>query len=220
MYNEEDYMMLSGVQHFEFCRRQWALIHVEQQWFENIHTIKGMFLHEKAHEAKTEIRNGVIITRGMNVFSRTLGIRGICDVVEFRPDPNGVTLQGRMGKYVPVPIEYKKGKPKSHNADVLQLCAQAACLEEMLVCDVPEGFLFYGETRRRLHVVFNHELRIRLTEMLEEMHEYYKRGYTPKSKVSKSCKACSLNDVCLPKLAKSGSVSAYLSDKLNEKEVQ
>lgn len=144
-------MLLSGIQHYAFCPRQWALIHIEQQWEENYFTVMGNIMHENAHDRDfVEKRKNIVITRGMPVFSRTLGVRGDCDIVEFRPDKAGIPLKGREGTYQPVPVEYKRGKPKEHDADVLQLCAQAMCLEEMLVCAVPKGFLYYGETRRRL----------------------------------------------------------------------
>jgi CRISPR-associated exonuclease Cas4 len=215
-HDEDDYAMISEIQHFTFCRRQWALIHIEDQWQENPRTIEGKFLHEKTHEARSEVRDGVIITRGMRVFSRELGVNGICDTVEFHADPGGVSLYGRNGTYRPVPVEYKRGKPKEHNADILQLCAQAMCLEEMLLCEIPEGFLFYGETRRRQHVIFDIALREEVSEKFAEMRRHRKRGYTPRVRPSKSCKACSLNDICLPTLLKKNSVKLYLSEKLPE----
>jgi CRISPR-associated exonuclease Cas4 len=211
---DDAHAMISEIQHFTYCRRQWALIHIEAQWQENLRTVEGRFLHESAHEAQSEMRGSVIITRGMPVFSQKLGVNGVCDVVEFHPDPNGVTLHGRIGTYRPIPVEYKRGRPKEHNADVLQLCAQAMCLEEMLLCEIPEGFLFYGETRRRQHVLFEESLRNDVSVKFNEIHTYRKRGYTPKVKPSKSCKACSLNDICLPMLMKRNSAKAYLNEKL------
>ena len=144
-YNEEDYLMLSGIQHFEFCRRQWALIHFEQLWDENLRTVEGDIMHKRAHnEALTESRNGVITTRGMAVFSRKLGISGICDVVEFiRDDVNGYDIYKREGKYQIVPVEYKRGEPKEGLEDILQVVLQAMCLEEMLCCKVDKGYLYY-----------------------------------------------------------------------------
>lgn len=139
-YCEEDFLQLSGLQHFAFCRRQWALIHIEQQWKENLRTVEGDLFHRRAHDDQARERRGdVLILRGLSVASPTLGISGTCDVVEFRADPGGVPLQGEEGLWVPFPIEYKRGAPKSHRADELQLCAQAMCLEEMLCCAVPEG---------------------------------------------------------------------------------
>lgn len=218
MYEEEEFLSLSGLQHFAFCRRQWALIHIEQAWQENLLTVQGQFLHEKAHEAASEKRGAVIITRSMQVFSRELGIRGVCDIVELHRDDNGVAIHGRDGKYRPIPIEYKRGKPKEGEEDVLQPCAQAMCLEEMLVCEIPQGCLFYGETRRRLPIVFDEMLRKRVRGNLEEMHGYYRRGYTPRVRPSKACKACSLADLCLPRLGKIHSASDYLRSALSGEE--
>ena len=170
-YQEEDYLLLSGIQHFVFCRRQWALIHIEQQWEENVRTFEGRVMHENAHNADFhEKRNGVIMVRAMKVFSREMGISGECDVVEFQPAPEGITLAGQKGTYIAVPVEYKRGKPKPHNADEMQLIAQAMCLEEMLMTRIPKGYLYYGETRRRTEVLFTEELRQSVRSCFEEMH--------------------------------------------------
>lgn len=207
----EDLLPLSGLQHFAFCRRQWALIHLEQQWQENLRTVEGGLLHRRAHdEAARERRSDTLILRGLQVVSHQLGLSGQCDVVEFHATPKGVPLQGEEGLWQPYPVEYKRGKPKSHQADELQLCAQAMCLEEMLCCTVPEGALFYGETRRRVPVSFSAELREMVRAMLEEMHRLYRRGYTPKVRRSKSCNACSLKELCLPALMKGDDVETYL----------
>ena len=143
MYEEEEYLGLSGIQHFVFCRRQWALIHLEQQWADNLRTVEGELLHERAHdEGLSESRGDLLICRGLRVASPRLGISGACDVVEFHADPAGVSLAGRPGLWRPVPVEYKRGRQKEHDADELQLCAQAMCLEEMLACEIPRGFLY------------------------------------------------------------------------------
>ena len=218
-YNEDDYLNIAGLQHFAFCRRQWALIHIEQQWQENLRTIEGQILHEKAHGGySTEKRNDVIISRGMAVFSRTLGINGVCDIVELHKSHDGVKIFGREGLYKLVPVEYKRGKPKEGDCDALQLCAQAICLEEMLLCDIPKGYLFYGETNHRQMVELSQALRDKVQSMLKEMHAFYDRRYTPKVKPTKSCKACSLAEICMPKLNKSLSVSKYIRDNISEEE--
>ena len=121
------------------------------------------------------------------------------------------------GRWLPYPVEYKKGEPKENNADVLQLCAQAMCLEEMLLCDIPEGSLFYGQNRRRTHVEFTEELRGQVKSMLTEMHDLWKKGYTPKVKPKKGCNACSLKEICVPKLSKSKQVASYIEASLTEK---
>lgn len=200
-YEEEDFLLLSGLQHFSFCRRQWALIHLEGLWAENILTAQGQLLHKNAHqEGFAEKRRDLLVTRGLRVFSRALGITGSCDIVEFHRSPQGVPLAGREGRWLPVPVEYKRGHAKENPADRLQLCAQGLCLEEMLACPVPAGCLFYGETRRREEVPFTDSLREEVAAMLLEMHQYAKRGYTPKVKPGKSCKSCSLRELCLPGL--------------------
>ena len=215
--------MISGIQHFSFCRRQWALIHIEQQWQENYLSMEGHILHENAHEAGAEKRGDTLIIRDMPVVSHTLGIRGQCDVVEFNSDPDGIELHGRYGaagvRYTPVPVEYKRGKPKEEHADLLQLCAQAMCLEEMLVCAIPLGYIFYGEPRRRLRVNLDDALREEVKTLLREMHMLYARGYTPKVKTGRFCKACSLEDLCIPQLNKSQAVHSYIDKHIRESDV-
>lgn len=217
-YKEEDYLMLSGIQHFSFCRRQWALIHIEQQWNENLRTVEGNIFHKKAHDGySSEKRQDVIISRGMPVFSPTLGISGVCDIVEFyRDDKKGISLHGREGRYLVYPVEYKKGQPKEDEADILQLAAQAMCLEEMLECEIEKGYLYYGEIRRRIEVRLDGDIRQQVRDTFEEMHHYYERRYTPKVKRTKACNACSLKDLCLPKLMKEQSVKKYISKRIEE----
>ena len=218
-YIEEEYLMISGIQHFKFCRRQWALIHIEQQWEENIHTVVGELMHKKAHDPYlTEKRRDTIIARALPVASREMGVTGECDVVEFHRCGDGIRLHGHRGYFSVYPIEYKKGKPKITEEDKLQLAAQAMCLEEMFSTQIPEGALFYGETKRREIVEITEELRSKVREMFQEMHQYFDRKYTPKMKYSKSCNACSLRDICLPRLGKSGSVRAYITQMLKEEE--
>lgn len=217
MYEENEFLQLSGIQHFAFCRRQWALAYIEMQWQENVRTVEGRLLHEKAHDTTSrEKRGDLLISRGMPIHSRTLGISGECDVVEFHREEDGITLQGYEGTYKVVPVEYKKGKPKQGNADILQLTAQAMCLEEMLCCDIPFGYLYYGEIRRREKIEFSKEIRKEVCEMFREMHGYFSRQYTPKVRWSKSCNACSLKDICLPVPGKTKSVKNYLDEHLNE----
>lgn len=218
-YGDDELLMLSGLQHFAFCRRQWALIHVEQQWQENLRTVEGQLLHQRAHDITLrEHRGNVLLLRSMAVVSRELGLSGQCDVVEFHQDPTGVPLQGEKGLWIPYPVEYKRGKPKSNQADEIQLCAQAICLEEMLCCSIPGGALFYGEPRRRTPVVFSSELRERVKTYADEMHQLFRRGYTPKATRTKSCNACSLKDLCLPQLARRKSVSQYLHEAMEEEQ--
>jgi CRISPR-associated exonuclease Cas4 len=201
--SEEDYLQLSGIQHFAFCKRQWALIHIEQLWEENLRTVEGSLLHARAHDSSfTEKRRGVIVTRDMPVVSRTMGVSGKCDIVEFHQDErHGVPLFGRKGTWCPYPVEYKRGKPKITDIDRLQLCAQALCLEEMLVCEpIEQAALYYGELRRREAVELTPELRGAVVAIFSEMRQYYDRQHTPRVKPTKSCNACSLKNSCLPSL--------------------
>ncbi len=162
-YNESDFLQLSGIQHFVYCKRQWALIHIEQQWKENLHTVQGNIFHQNAHDGfLREKRGDTVITRGLPVFSKSLGINGVCDVVEFKKAQDGIHITGLNGSWVPVLVEYKKGKPKQNECDVLQLAAQAVCLEEMLVCTIEKGYIFYGETRHRTEVQIDEEIRDKL----------------------------------------------------------
>lgn len=217
MYDEDEFLMLSGLQHFAYCRRQWALIHIEQQWMENERTIDGQLFHKKAHDSGLiEKRGNLIITRGLHIKSATLGVAGICDVVEFHRSEKGIPLHNFEGQWQPYPVEYKKGKPKENNADELQLCAQAMCLEEMLLCDIPSGSLFYGEKCRRTNVAFTQKLRLQVKDMIYEMHDLWRKGYTPKVKPQKGCNACSLKEVCVPKLTKAKSISSYIDTYLTE----
>ena len=217
MYNEDEFLQLSGIQHFAFCRRQWALIHIEMQWKENLRTVEGQILHENAHNPEmNEKRGNVIVVRAMPVHSRKMGVSGECDVVEFHKSDKGAHINGREGVYMPVPVEYKRGEPKSDNIDILQLAAQALCLEEMFCTDINYGYIYYGETRHRLKFDFDDEIRNEVVRLFEEMHLYYRRGYTPKVKISKKCNACSLKDLCVPVLNKNKSVAEYIDKFISE----
>lgn len=214
---EEDLLQLSGLQHFAFCRRQWALIHLEQQWAENLRTTEGQLDHARCHDdTQTERRKDLLITRGMRVVSHRLRMSGNCDVVEFRASEAGISLQSAPGFWQPYPVEYKHGHAKETDADRLQLCAQAMALEEMLVCRIPEGALYYCETRRREVVPFTEELRAATQRMADEMNQYFARGYTPKVKPGKRCNACSLKELCLPVLCRNADAKAYLRSHLDE----
>lgn len=215
--NEEEYLMLSGIQHFKFCKRQWALIHIEQQWEENVKTIEGQHLHEKADQPFIrEKRRDKLIVRGMPVQSRTLKINGICDVVEFIRDNKGVEIIGEQGKYIPVPIEYKRGKPKKDETDLVQLAAQAICLEEMLVCEIHTGYMYYNEIKQRVKVPITKDLKAKVKALVEEMQHYYSRKHTPKVKTGKHCRSCSLQHICLPDMMSRQSVKSYIEGMLRE----
>lgn len=215
IYSEDEYLLLSGIQHFAFCRRQWALIHIEQQWAENYRTVDGNIMHERVHDAGFhEKRGDTIITRAMAVSSARLGLSGECDAVELKRSDDGIEIYGLEGKYSVMPVEYKRGEPKDDDCDIMQLTAQALCLEDMLCCHIPFGFLYYGEIRRRVKVDFDADIRGRTESAVKEMHELYKRKYTPKVKRRKACNACSLKDICLPVICGNKSASDYVEQML------
>ncbi len=202
-YSEDEFIQLSGIQHFVFCRRQWGLINVEQAWEENLLTAEGRLMHDRAHDPfLKEKRKTVIISRAMPVVSKQMGVTGECDVVEFTKADDGISLIGYDGKYKVCPIEYKRGAPKLEDSDRMQLAAQAMCLEEMLLCHIDEGALFYGETRRRERVEITAELRDKTQKAFREMHEYLQLGRIAAPANDARCGACSLKDVCMPKLAR------------------
>lgn len=217
-YTPDELLPLSGIQHFVFCRRQWALIHIERQWQENALTASGRLLHKRADDPHfTETRKGVIIARAVPIASYELGLTGICDVIEFTESLEGVSLPGRQGLYLPTPVEYKRGQQKRGRSDEAQLCAQAMCLEEMLLVTIPVGYLYYGKTRHRIAVELTEDLRDFVRKMAAEMHTYFKRGYTPRVKTSKACGSCSLADLCLPKLQdKAIPASKYIQQQIDK----
>jgi len=216
-FEEEDYLMLSGIQHFAFCRRQWALIHIEQEWEENVLTIEGSHLHEKVDNPfMREKRGSTLYVRALPIYSRQLGISGICDMVEFKRSEHGVSLDKEEGLYHPKPVEYKRGKPKKHDSDVLQLTAQAMCLEEMLGTTISEAALYYHEIKRREPVIITKEMKQVVETMTKEMHHYYRKRYTPRVKTGKHCLRCSLRNRCMPELLERERVSTYMNRMLAE----
>lgn len=217
-FNEEDnYLMLSGIQHFIFCRRQWALIHIEQQWEENVSTIEGQYLHRKADQPFIrEKRGDKLVVRAMPIKSKQLKITGVCDVVEFIRSSDGIELNGLEGKYLVFPVEYKRGKPKNDESDILQLTAQALCLEEMLLCEINTGFIFYNEIKHRVEVLLTNELKKKVKSIVSEMYDYYLRRFTPMVKTGNFCKSCSLQHICLPNIMNKRTVRSYIEGKIAE----
>jgi CRISPR-associated exonuclease Cas4 len=200
MYSEDDLIPLSSLQHYAFCRRQCALIHIEQIWQENVYTLEGRLLHEKVHSGTTEKRRQKHTTFGMPVRSLALGVSGKTDTVE--QDENGAILI----------VEMKRGRSKTKGMDEIQLCAQAICLEEMLSVSIPKGWLFYGKSRRRMDVVFTPELRKRTSELAHEVHRFLDAGRTPAPEPDEKCPRCSLYGVCLPDpMAKRKDVRKYIA---------
>ena len=204
-YTEDDLIQLSSLQHFMFCERQCALIHIEQLWSENLFTAEGRIMHDKADSNKFESRGNVRIDYSVPLRSLRLGLVGKADVVEFHK-------HGDM--WIPFPVEYKRGKPKMDDCDKVQLCAQAICLEEMLNIEIREGALFYGQTRRREDVVFDKTLRMETEDTAKKVHELIESGITPRAEYSKKCKLCSLLNICLPKA--NSKASSYLAKAMEE----
>ena len=203
-YAEDDLIMISALQHYAFCPRQCALIHVEQVWWESRLTAEGRIMHEHVHEQERESRGDVRIEHGIPLRSLRLGLVGKADVVEFH--------RIEKGTWQPFPVEYKRGRPKPDHCDLIQLCAQAMCLEEMLSVPVPAGAIFYGRTRRRLDVSFDDTLRKETEEAAKRAQELIASGITPPPIYEKRCESCSLIGECLPKASrKKGSVKRYLT---------
>ncbi|MCX7016716.1 MAG: CRISPR-associated protein Cas4 [Candidatus Sumerlaeota bacterium] len=223
MFDEDDLLPISALQHLAFCERQCALIHIESLWDENVLTAEGRVLHERTHEGETESRGDVRIARGVRLRSLRLGLIGMADVVEFHRRPEneeqGARLKNVGGRWLPFPVEYKRGRPKSGRCDEIQLCAQAICLEEMLGIGVERGALFYGQPRRRQEVALDEALREVTEETARRLHALIASGRTPPARYEKKCENCSLLDRCLPRLARGGrSARQYLDQTLRAME--
>lgn len=203
MYNEDDLLMLSALQHLLFCPRQCALIHVEQLWIENRLTAEGRILHERVHTAAKESRRTIRLEFDMPIRSLELGLIGRADVVEFHIQDNGV--------WQPYPVEYKRGRPKKDDSDRVQLCAQALCLEEMLSVYVPTGALYYGKKKRRIEVEFDQDLRATTIEAARTLHDLFQNRRTPPPQYSRRCDNCSFVELCLPRtVGKKNKVANYM----------
>jgi CRISPR-associated exonuclease Cas4 len=210
VYTEDDLLPLSALEHLVFCERQCALIHLEQLWAESRATVEGHHLHERADDAGTEVRGDVRIARGLLLRSLRLGLSGKADVVEFHrarnepevapaSSPFAIALPGVTGRWVPFPVEYKRGRMRRERAYEVQLCAQALCLEEMLNVSIPGGALFYGMSARREDVVIGPDLRAETEAAAHRLHELFRLRVTPVAEYSKKCKLCSMLNVCMPK---------------------
>lgn len=212
MYSMDDLLPLSALQHLLYCPRQCALIHTEKAWAENRFTAEGRVMHEKAHDEDfVEHREGVRIERGMSLRCLRLGLIGKADVVEFHRLPG-------TKNWMAFPVEYKRGKPKEDHCDKVQLCAQALCLEEMLGDVISNGAIYYGKIRRRLDVVFDNDLRGETEKTASDLHALIASGKTPLPVHSEKCEACSLADLCLPKImGDGGNVASYMQTGLTEK---
>ena len=205
MYSDDEMVMISALQHCLFCRRQCALIHLEGAWSENYLTATGRTMHERVHQTGAETRRDVHVATSLRLVSHRIGVTGEADMVEFHRAESSHDSEGRIfaaslprrdGWWRPYPVEYKRGRPKAHRADEVQLCAQAMCLEEMLGVFIPEGALFYGEPRRRTVIAFDGELRALTESVANEVHAIFRADVTPPAVRTKACEACSLKELC------------------------
>jgi CRISPR-associated exonuclease Cas4 len=201
----DDPLPLSALQHWCYCPRQWALIHLEQVFAENLYTLRGQALHKRVDDPGFEVRAGLRVERALPLFCDRLGLNGKADVVEFLPDGT------------PYPVEYKHGS-RHKRADIaacddVQLAAQALCLEEMFGRPVPEGALYYASSRRRRVVAIDAVLRAQAAFAIEEIRAAQKSGASPPPTADETrCRACSLKDLCQPEaLGQAASCRAYLA---------
>jgi len=219
-YEEKFYLPLSGIQHFVFCKRQWALIHIERQWKENLLTVEGKQLHERVDNPyEKEKRCDLIISRSMPLISHKMGIQGVADVVEFErtTKDKGMVMEGHSGLWLPYPIEYKRGNPKVDRSDEAQLTLQVLCIEEMLETSIEKAYIYYHQKRRRTKVKINNEMREWTVSMVEEMNNLFERGITPPAEKSKKCSNCSMKEICSPRLTKKyRPVKNYINDMMKE----
>ncbi len=219
-YAEDDMLMLSGIQHYAFCPRQWALIHIEQQWNDNLLTTEGHIMHQHVDDPFYRQKMGDhICLRSVSLASRELGLYGTSDIVELHPsdsEENCIVHPNYPGRWTPFPVEYKHGQPKHDDVDIVQLVAQALCLEEVYGIRIQKGAIFYGVTRHRLDVEITDELRNKVRAYAKSMHELFLIGKTPSATKQPFCRSCSLKDICMPDSAYKGSASDYLKRNLYE----
>ena len=220
MYNDDDMLMLSGIQHYRFCPRQWALIHIEQQWADNRLTMEGEVLHKHVDDAAYRQKCGdYICLRSVSIASHELGFYGISDVIELHPtddETDSISHPKYPGRWLPYPVEYKHGRPKKNEVDEVQLAAQAMCLEEQYGIHIDRGAFFYHEIRHRVEVEITPYLRDIVIQCAEEMHAIFNSGRLPSIVLAKHCDRCSLKDLCMPDTANQPAASTYLKHNLYE----
>lgn len=203
MYTEDNFIQISALQHYIFCPRQCALIHVEQVWRENLFTVRGNILHEKVDRDTYEMRGSVKTVRGLRIHSYRLGLVGRCDVVEFHHAGDGTVAQV-------LPVEFKAGKPKQDLSDRVQLCAQVLCLEEMLNRHISRAAFFYGRIRRREYVNINEPLRRHTQEIIQAVRTLIQEMKVPPATYASKCRNCSIRDICQPKAMNSLKLQRYI----------
>lgn len=218
MYSDDDMLMLSGIQHFRFCPRQWALIHIEQQWDDNRLTIEGELLHKHVDDPTYRVKCGdIICLRAVSLASKTLGLYGVADLIELHPTQqadNAILHPKYKGYWLPCPIEYKHGQAKQDLSDEMQLTAQAICLEEQYNITIERGGIFYAKTRQRQDVFFTKELRELVNDHARQMHEIFSSHQLPNADASAKCRKCSLIEICMPNQL--SRVVSYLTKNLYE----
>lgn len=210
MYDEEELVSISLLQHYTFCKRRAALIGIEQHWDENAATIDGEIMHERAHSESAENRRDLKIRMSLRLHSFALGLSGTSDIVEFhRSADSGIVIPGAEGLWVPYPVEYKRGSTHEELPYMIQLCAQSMCLEEMLKTQIDMGAIYWGESRRRQEITFDYCLREQTVETAESVHKFLAEGKTPPPRYDKKCKGCSLYNICMPKAIKRIDANQY-----------
>lgn len=209
MYSEDDLILISGLQHLEFCERQWMLIYIERQWQENLLTIEGDQLHKNVHQAGSQSRGELRLATGLMLKNEKLGLYGVADMVEFhRDDDGGIVVPGfkeRNRRWRPYPVEYKRGRKRWDVADETQLCAQALCLEEMLGASIAVGAIYYGEPRRRTEIELTDILRMKVEALCSRARALASGSAQPQYTPGRQCRACSLNELCMPELTSDNS---------------
>lgn len=219
MYSDEDLLLISGLQHVAFCEKQWVLIHMEQEWEENPLTIEGKHLHEFVHEQGRESRGAIRTVTGMRLRSLKLGLYGIADMVEFHHDSSGVEIKNIANngeRWIPYPIEYKRGRKRYDIADEVQLCAQALCLEEMLGLPILKGAIYYGQPRRRNVIDFSLEIKDEVYRLCSKARKLYEGECAPQYNTGTHCKNCSLANVCMPNLTSKDKSAKYVENILKD----
>lgn len=214
-YSDEDCIAISGLQHLAFCKRQWGIIHLDQEWGENFLTAEGRIMHERVDSGYQEFRRGVKQYSGLHIRNSEFGLYGRMDVLEVeKTDGPSVDIPwiGLSGNWKLRPVEFKHGKPKDNDVDVVQLCAQAMCLEEMTGLNVAEGSIYYCEIRRRKEFEFTEDIRQRTRDLAEEAHQLITMGVLPVVEKNHNCKSCSLLEFCMPRVNLKNKMKSYYQE--------
>lgn len=212
----EDYIQISGIQHYMYCKRSWALIYIEDIWIDNFLTLDGNKVHERVHDSSnSETRKDKFFERGVYISSDEYGLTGQCDLIEYKNDPNGIQLRDKDGLWVIIPTEYKHGNGDSIDYDKYQLVAQMICLEEMFQTEIEYGYLYYKKSNKKIKIENTNEFKLMIKQITKEMRELIKRQYTPKIRKNKKCKNCSLYNECNPDVSYMQDVSTYLKEAFN-----